>query len=33
MLAVHEEFEQVGMHNGFWWVLQRNGRFSVDGTQ
>jgi predicted O-methyltransferase YrrM len=33
VLAVHEEFEQVGMHNGFWWVVQRNGRFSIDGRQ
>lgn len=30
MLAIHEEFEQVGMANGFWWVFCRDGVFSAD---
>ncbi len=27
MLAVHEEFGQVGMANGFWWVEKKNGQY------
>lgn len=27
MLAVHEEFGQVGMSDGFWWVFKQNGQF------
>jgi len=30
MLAVHEEFGEVGMSNGFWWVFKKNGRFTTD---
>lgn len=30
MLAVHEEFGQVGMSNGFWWIFCKNGQFIAD---
>jgi len=30
MLAVAEEFGQVGMQNGFWWVFKKDGRFTPD---
>jgi hypothetical protein len=30
MLAVDEEFDQVGMQNGFWWVFKKDGRFTAD---
>ena len=30
MLAVHEEFGQVGMQDGFWWVFKKNGQFTPD---
>jgi hypothetical protein len=27
MLAVHEEFGEVGMEEGFWWVFCKDGKF------
>jgi|KBSSwiStaDraftv2_1062776.scaffolds.fasta_scaffold165080_2 hypothetical protein len=30
MLAVHEQFGEVGMADGFWWVFRKNGRFCAD---
>jgi hypothetical protein len=27
LLAISEEFSQVNMHNGFWWIVVRNGEF------
>jgi predicted O-methyltransferase YrrM len=29
MRAVHEEFEQVAMENGFWWVFRKDGRLTT----
>lgn len=30
MLAIHEEFDHVGMQDGFWWVFKKNGQFTPD---
>jgi hypothetical protein len=30
MLALHEEFGEVGMSEGFWWVFKRDGRYSPE---
>jgi hypothetical protein len=29
MLAISEEFKDVNMKNGFWWIYKRNGRFGL----
>lgn len=30
MLAVHEEFGEVRMSNGFWWIVKKNGDYVVE---
>ena len=30
MLAIHEEFGVVNMHNGFWWIVVKDGQFRLD---
>ena len=32
-LAIYEEFGRVNVKNGFWWIICRNGSFSIDNLK